>query len=299
MLRSNALREARTAVPARGDRRDRALCQARLLLEVAKRVAEPVEGFPPGSRPSVRLGLSRQAAYWALVATGSADGAPPADLAAAWAGVDPERLRRAAHDDITLESLQRLLVEQSAPDPLDVPEEDAARARDFVQALLADLDAPRRRIDRTLFQRWWRLSLVALVVLIAALGVRKLALGPNMLTDKPFRLSSSWAGCASDSGCQALLFHTEHETNPWIEFDLGTAKTFHQLNVTNRNDYCGERAVPMSAEISSDRVTWKELGRKETEFSTWTLKFPPKTARYLKLRVNKFSAFHLKDVALR
>jgi hypothetical protein len=258
-----------------------------------------VEGLPPGSPAAVRMGLYREAAYWAIVATTSAEGAPPADLAAAWAAVDPEHLRRAAHDDITLESLQRMLVGRSAPDPIEIAAEDAARARDFVQALLADLDAPRRRIDRTLFQRWWRVSLVALVVVIAALGVRKLVLGPNMLSDKPFRLSSSWSGCAADSGCQALLFHTEHETNPWVEFDLGAPKTFHRLDVTNRSDCCGERAVPMIAEISSDRVTWKELGRKDSEFSTWTLKFPPKTARYLKLRVTRFSAFHLKDVALR
>ena len=53
------------------------------------------------------------------------------------------------------------------------------------------------------------------------------------------------------------------------------------------------------AEISSDHVTWKEIGRKDTEFSTWTLTFPPKTARYLKLRIQKQSTFHLKDVALR
>jgi NedA-like, galactose-binding domain len=293
------MRDARAAVPARGDRRDRALCQARLLLEVARRVAEPVEGFPPGSRPSVRLGLYRQAIYWVLVASRSGEADVPASLTAAWEGEDRDRLRRAAHDDITLESLKRTLVDQALPDPLDVPEEDAARARDFAQALLGDLDAPRRRIDRVVVQRWWRLSLVALVVVIAALGVRKLTLGPNLLADKPVRLSSSWPGCAQDAGCQALLFHTEHETNPWAEFDMGTPKTFKRLEVANRTDCCGDRAVPLVAEISNDRVNWREIGRKDTEFSTWTAKFPPKTARYLRLRVPRHSALHLKDVALR
>ena len=83
MLRRHALREARTAVIPRGARRDRAVCQARLLLEVARRVAEPVEGFPPGARPPVRLALYRQAAYWALVASRPDEGDAPQNIGAA------------------------------------------------------------------------------------------------------------------------------------------------------------------------------------------------------------------------
>jgi hypothetical protein len=299
VLRSNALREARATIPTRGDRRDRALCQARLLLEVAQRVAEPVEGFPPGSRPAVRLGLYRQAIYWVLTASRPQDAEVPSTVAAAWAGEDPDRLRRAAHDDITLEAVKRALVEQTVPDPLDVSEQDADRVRNFAQALLGDLDAPRRRIDRMVFQRWWRISFVALLVLVAAMGLHKLTLGPNLLAGKPMRLSSSWPGCAQDAGCQSLLFHTEHETNPWAEFDLGAPKTFKRLEVANRTDCCGDRAVPLVAEVSNDRVNWREIGRKETEFSTWTVKVPATTARYLRLRVPRHTALHLKDVALR
>ena len=130
------------------------------------------------------------------------------------------------------------------------------------------------------------------------LGVRKLALGPNLLADKPFRLSSSWSGCSQDAGCQTLLFHTEAEQNPWVEFDLGARKKFHRLEVTNRTDCCSERTIPLVAEISDDRATWKEIGRRDTEFTTWNLTFSPKTARYLRLRIPRHSTFHLKDVAL-
>src|SRR6476659_6482929 len=127
VLRKNALREARAAVAPRGAQRDLALCQARLLLEVARRVEEPVESFPPGSRPPVRLGLYRQAAFWALGATRARDGEAPADLAGAWADADPERLRRAAPDEAALDQLKRALVERSQPDPLDVTAADADR----------------------------------------------------------------------------------------------------------------------------------------------------------------------------
>ena len=114
------------------------------------------------------------------------------------------------------------------PDPLDVPDEDAQRAGDFAQALLGELDAPKRQVERTLFQRWWRVSLVALVLILVAIGVRKLSLGSNLLADKPLRVSSSWVGCSQDPACPALLFHTDHELNPWVEFDMGARKTFRR-----------------------------------------------------------------------
>src|SRR6188768_1814563 len=74
VLRSRALRAARAEVIPRGDRRDHAIRQARLLLEVARRVAEPVERLPQGSRTAVRLGLTRDAVYWVLVGTRSGAG---------------------------------------------------------------------------------------------------------------------------------------------------------------------------------------------------------------------------------
>jgi len=130
------------------------------------------------------------------------------------------------------------------------------------------------------------------------LGLRRLAVGPNLLADRPFRLSSSWSGCANDPECPGLLFHTNAEDNPWVEFDLGAPKSFHRLEVTNRTDCCGERTVPLVAEISDDRATWKEIGRRDAEFTTWVLKFPPQKARYLRLRIARNSTFHLKDVTL-
>ncbi|HEY4393320.1 MAG TPA: hypothetical protein VGP64_04630, partial [Polyangia bacterium] len=131
VVQKSALREARAAVIARDDRRNRALCQARLLLELARRMADPGEGFPPGSRPTVRLGLYRQAAYWTLVATRHDDAEPPSGVADAWSDAHPERLRRAARDDASLKTLKQLLADAPRPDSLDVSEHEADRARDF------------------------------------------------------------------------------------------------------------------------------------------------------------------------
>jgi hypothetical protein len=297
VLRRNALRQARAAVVPRGDRRDRALCQARLLLEVERQVAEPAGRLPPGSRATARLGLMRDAAYWALAASRPADAGEPADLAEAWRGADPVRLQRAAHGDPS--PLERTLVDRPGPAPLDLTDAEADQARAFVEALVAEMDVPRRRVAIVLANRWLRIVLVALVVAAIAWGIHALSLGPNLLKGKPYRTSTAWTGCSADAGCQALLFHTDPEFNPWVEFDLGTPKKFHRLEVGNRTDCCSERAVPLVAEISNDRVSWQEIGRRENDFANWTATFPPKTARYLRLRVARYSTLHLKDVALR
>jgi hypothetical protein len=305
VLRGGALREARAAVGRRGERRDRALCQTRLLVEVARRVAEPTEGLPRGSRPTVRLGLYRQAAYWALIAGRPDGGAPgggdaPPDLAAAWAGADQERLRQAAGGDAALDGLEQMLIHRSRPDALDITDEDAARARAFVDGLVADLDAPRRRVDRIRIGRWLRVGLCVLVIALFAWGVHRLSLGRNVLAGKPFRTSSTWDGCSGDPGCQALLFHTNPEFNPWVEYDLGPhPATFHRIEVTNRGDCCAERAIPLVVEVSNDRTSWTEIARRDDDFSTWTVKVAPTTARYFRLRVPRSSTFHLKDVVLR
>ena len=113
------------------------------------------------------------------------------------------------------------------------------------------------------------------------------------------RVSSSWAGCTSDPPCTALLFHTDPELNPWVEFDLGAPKTIQRLEITNRTDCCSDRAVPLIVESSTDRANWTPIGQRDTEFQTWTLTFKPRLARYVKLRVPRNTTFHLKDVAIR
>jgi hypothetical protein len=297
MLRPTALREAR-AVLAAGDAGAAAIRQAKLLAEVARRVADPVEPLPAGSRAAVLLALYREAVTWALVA-GLPDGAGARDLAALWAEHPPEKLLAAGKDAATVEAARAALVDMPSPVPLEATDEQAKRARIVAEGLVWELDAPRRRVDRVLGQRWIRLILTSAVVVAAFLGVRKLALGPNLAANKPFRTSSSWSGCAADPPCRGLLFHTDSQTNPWVEFDLGAPKAIHRIEVTNRGDCCGERTIPLVAELSSDGVRWTEVARRETEFSTWTAKFPRQAARYVRLRVPRDTVLHLEDVAIR
>ena len=90
IFRPAALREARAALRAPDDPREAAARQARLVLEVARRTAEPAEALPPGGQPAVLLALYRDAIYWALAARRPDRSPPPADLRALWDASNPQ-----------------------------------------------------------------------------------------------------------------------------------------------------------------------------------------------------------------
>ncbi len=136
-------------------------------------------------------------------------------------------------------------------------------------------------------------------VLALVLGVRAIVLGPNLAAGKPFRTSSSWSGCSADPGCLQQLFHTDPQESPWIEFDLGAPTRVHRVEIENRDDCCQDRAIPLVVELSINATAWKEVARREKDFSSWVAKFPPTSARYVRLRVPRSTVFHLHKVAIR
>ena len=297
LWRSEALGRARAALAPSSEAVARATRQAVLLVEVARRVAEPAEALPPGSRADVMLGLHRDAVFWALAARRPDLSGELPPLAALWDEARSADLVAAAKTPAALATLRALLVDRARLAAGTATDDDAALARGFAEALVAGLEAPRRDVDRLLVQRWLRVGLVLAAVLALVYGIRTVALGPNLLAHKAFRTSSSWSGCAE--GCEGIFFHTNPEMNPWLEYDLGAPTVFHRIEVTNRQDCCGERTVPLIVETSDDRAQWTELAHRETEFSEWTATFPPKKARYVRLRVPRNVAFHLHAVALR
>jgi hypothetical protein len=301
LLRTDEMRMWRDALPDRDERRLRALRQAELLLEVARRVAEPVERLPAGSPDALRIGLYRDAVYWLLVSARQEEDAPAApDLETMLASFSHDRLLKIAGSEANLAEVQRALIDASrSHTSLETTRAEATRIGLFAEALLQDLDQPRVQLDKLRIQRSAKIAGLFGVVALLVYGVLALARGPNLIADKPFRVSSSWAGCATDAECTALLFHTDPEFNPWIEFDMGKPTKFHRIEVKNRIDCCSERAVPLVIEISDDRARWTEIARQDSDFSNWTVKLAPKTARYLKFHVPRNVAFHLKSVAVR
>jgi len=315
---TDALRAARRQFREDEAARGAALQQARLLGEIAGRIAEPAEPLPPGDRVPVILGVLRDGVALALTTTKPAEGAapgvaaekpgasevaaspapPPPELGKIWDATPEAVLQAAAEDAADLRTVKETLFAQSTPAAPDAPA--VTRTRAFLDRLLWNADAPRRRVEALLIQRWLRVLGALVVLALLGLGIRVATHGKNVLEGKPFSVSSSWSGCSTDPSCDGvLLFHTNNENEPWVIFDLQAPKTLHEIDVTNRIDSYQERAIPLVAELSTDRQHWKEVGRRTEGFTTWTLTFPPTTARYLKLKVARVSTLHLKAVEAR
>jgi hypothetical protein len=302
LFRPAALREARAGLRAADDPREVAARQARLVLEVARRTAEPAESFPPGGQPAVLVGLYRDAIYWALAARRTNPTPAPVDLRALWDEANPQLASASPPDNEESAALRKTLFDDDPARSLAITDEDAARTRAFAEALVWELDGPRRVVERVFVQRWLRVALVGALVLALVIAIRIFWLGPNLAAGKPFRVSSTysgWPSCLANNGCKGLMFHTETETNPWVEIDLGAPKKIRRIEVINRADCCADRATPLVAEVGTDRVTWTQVARSDEPFGSWKVNFPPRVARYVRLRSPRHTVLHLQAIAVR
>src|SRR5262245_45712456 len=151
IFRGTALREARAGLrDAGGGTGAAAARQAKLLLEVARRVAEPGEALPAGAHGAVVLGLTRDAITWALAARHPGGGAPPAELRALWDASAPNVMAGSPPDNAESAALRKTLLDDYDPRALTVDDTDVARVRAFAEALIWNLDAPRRRVQGVL-----------------------------------------------------------------------------------------------------------------------------------------------------
>jgi hypothetical protein len=123
----------------------------------------------------------------------------------------------------------------------------------------------------------------------------------DLAAGKPFTLSSKWADCHSEKNeCggvpMRVAFHTVEGPSPWYRVDLGAPTTFSAATIINRQDMLMMRAVPLVLEVSDDGTNFKEVARRTEPFSTWVISFPPRTARYVRVRVDRVSTLHLEAV---
>jgi F5/8 type C domain len=166
--------------------------------------------------------------------------------------------------------------------------------RTSLRAVLDRADTSRlRMVLRIRARRVGFVAAVLLVVLMSVIGLGVRLCAPRDLADgQPWRASSTLA----DAFSAKVLFHTREEVSPWFEIDLGRVKSVRRLYVKNRTDCCQERAIPLAAEVSSDRSNWQQVARTDAPFLLWEPSFPPVDARYVRLRVARFTMFHLEQV---
>jgi hypothetical protein len=269
--------------------------------------------------PERRVGLARARAFvdvadWVLTSTSDAspepiftlyrqaiaalllqDFAAYATLAAALTGASPTMLEQAVGGAANFDRLRAgLLADTIADAPLAEQIALVHLAQDLAHGLLEQ--APAQRLQRALARRGRRILFTVVALLAAIAGIvalGRLLLGPvDLARGKTWRTSSDLHATFSAD----LLFHTAEEMNPWFEIDLGSPVPVRGLWVKNRLDCCLERAVPLVAELSVDRVQWLRPAEQDLLFTFWTPTFPPTTARYVRLRSLRFTALHLAEV---
>ena len=271
------------------------LDQARLLAEVARRTAEPVDALPRGNSGVACLVLWREATYWALSAA-SPDSDPPAELAELWDKADARLVSQAAGGDAFVSAMRQVLVDQTRQGALGTEPAAVRRAGEFVGALIAALGAGERARIRRWMRRARRPALFVGVPLALVLGWLVWP-RPNLATN--YRLSSSMRACTELFSCGNAFFHTQEEDSPWIEYDLGEPRVLHRIEVANRSDCCGERTLPLIVELSLDQNNWQEVARITETFNVWKRSLDKPTARYVRLRVGRRSTLHLARVEIR
>jgi hypothetical protein len=123
----------------------------------------------------------------------------------------------------------------------------------------------------------------------------------DLAKGKPWHASSALFPCYPEridcGGAKTtIFFHTQEENEPWVVIDLQTPTQFKSISVVNRRDGAKERAVPLALEVSDDEKSWRQLARRDEEFSVWKPSIEQTTARFIRLKALKKTYLHLDAV---
>jgi hypothetical protein len=314
--RSSALRTTRAALSASGN--VELLCRrARIAAEVGERTLEPSWPWTSGAADHLAAALFVESIGWSLRAmsearapqAGAEQGQPAqrtelAALVETCRGSVEEAARGSEAVDGILEDLLERRFELVSATPAET--EQRARALGSVaRRLLQQLPNPQVQEERLIAQRLTRLGGLVVLGVLVAIGVSRwlgrVGAGVDLAANKPWTTSSSGdVACTSPAQrCDAVkgyFFHTQEEKQPWLQLDLQRSGTISRLRISNRQDCCQERAVPLIVEVSRDGEEWREAARRKEAFDVWTPEFDPIAARYVRLRVGKRSILHLSEV---
>lgn len=255
---------------------------------------------------AVRVALGELRDTLKLLESASSVAAAPAAITA----LEREALRQAstvvpfasmADDERSRDLLQRWL-------GADLEAHEQAEASKLARAVLErtwkllEARSPQAQRSRT---RYWRALAAAVAAAVLAWAGQKAWVGltapKDLAKGRPFTQSSKWADCHPDRHeCGGYpmnaVLHTLAEQSPWYQVDLGAPTTFSSATIVNRQDMAMSQAVPLVLEVSDDGTTFREVIRRPTVFVEWAPHFAPQTARYVRLRVDRFATLHLESV---
>jgi len=293
LWQTKAMRSVRTGAGRMSPQEVLLVDQARALLDLGERVRDRIASVSADSVDTTALLLFHKAGVTALAALQK----PHQSLEDAWL----EKLPM-IESELRLDETARLRASQLFPkdlplDPAIAPgqiKSDLELLQQLVSSLILGLQGPERELR---FLRWMRvLRVSALTILVSGLavaaimGFTKLTAPRDVLVGIKPQTSSSYPEDLAKAG---ILFHTNQQLNPWAMFDLGAAQSLSGLEVQNRGDGVGDRAIPLVAEVSVDQKQWTQVARRDQAFENWKASFGPINARYLRLTAKKTTFLHL------
>jgi hypothetical protein len=300
------IQEARSAAEMT-EREDALVRRAKSALSGANHLIEAPERTGEGLAGAHAAALYLESIYWTLLSSRTDLERP--DLETLWTEARPivDELGLSA-DQIT--DAKRFVAMQKPV--LELPElaerDQEAAAMLLRQIALRTMQVrckKKRAYEVWTLKRAMRIALTAVAVGILVLGVS--ALMPekrNLAAGKPWTTSSKLYDCHPQKnecgGVETKMFFcTREEQSPWFQYDLVSKTRFSSMTIVNRQDggVLG-RALPLIIEVSNDGKTFREVIRRNEEFTTWKPKFSAQEARYVRLRVAKKSFLHLEAVRI-
>jgi hypothetical protein len=254
------------------------------------------------------ISLCREALYWTVRAERQDDVSPATTIRQWFSTLSPEDCAELIGSEENLALVREALIDRTFVEAAELGDPDyqaaAIASHRFVEQLVAKTDAPDAAVRRVRKQRWLRPLLVVLAVLAMVWSAPKIVRAVHPPRD--FAAGRTWRAVTGHGEMPAtgtvgvrpawgLMFHTEQLPEPWVEIDLGEPRRIHEIEVINAPEV-SERAVPLVVEVGENPQTFAEVARRTSDFSTWSATFPPRNARYVRLRVLKTTYFHLANV---
>lgn len=194
---------------------------------------------------------------------------------------------------------------QESPAHSPAPVDELGALREQLADRVGPLRAASERLSRLRLAQGFVLAVGLLLPLAAGVAgiVLVRAQPPNQLSGAAWRVNTAYpgyelSGTLDDSPSSPMFFCTNREVEASILLELPKAVTAGQLVVENRADCCGERAVPLLAEVSLDGNDFREVARIEHPFKMWRVNFPAAQVRFLRLRATKNTWLHFRYVRL-
>ena len=167
-----------------------------------------------------------------------------------------------------------------------------------VAALLRFFQGERSRFPG---RRGWLLAAGLLLTAILVVWVPRLGSPPNWV-------KYGWQASSAVSGWKqsgklgekkdGLVFHTNQQSAPSVLIDMKRSRTVRQIVLTNRQDCCFERGLPLVVEVGENTSSFSAVGRQERVFNRWVIDFAERKARYVRLRSEATTYLHLSEVEI-